>query len=85
MSWKAENVQIQIQRSNTGRSCRKIPVDTLRCCKCFWSVRTTQTMGCSRNNSWKVLKKLWRLYKDNKLNISNEEPMSEELKSIHKQ
>ena len=65
----------------------KFGADTLRCYEMFLG-------PLEQHKPWDVqgitgvegfLKKLWRLfYKDNKLNISNEEPTKEELKSIHK-
>ena len=65
----------------------KFGADTLRCYEMFLG-------PLEQHKPWDVqgitgvegfLKKLWRLfYKDNKLNISDEEPTKEELKSIHK-
>jgi len=65
----------------------KFGADTLRCYEMFLG-------PLEQHKPWDVqgitgvegfLKKLWRLfYKDNKLNISNEEPTKEELKSVHK-
>ena len=65
----------------------KFGADTLRCYEMFLG-------PLEQHKPWDVqgitgvegfLKKLWRLfYKDNKLNISNEEPTKEELKTIHK-
>ena len=65
----------------------KFGADTLRCYEMFLG-------PLEQHKPWDIqgitgvegfLKKLWRLfYKDNKLNISDEEPTKEELKSIHK-
>ena len=65
----------------------KFGADTLRCYEMFLG-------PLEQHKPWDVqgitgvdgfLKKLWRLFhENNKLNISNEEPTKEELKSIHK-
>ncbi len=65
----------------------KFGADTLRCYEMFLG-------PLEQHKPWDIqgitgvegfLKKLWRLfYKDNKLNISNDEPTKQELKSIHK-
>ena len=65
----------------------KFGADTLRCYEMFLG-------PLEQHKPWDIqgitgvegfLKKLWRLfYKDNKLNISDEEPTKEELRSIHK-
>lgn len=65
----------------------KFGADTLRCYEMFLG-------PLEQHKPWDIqgitgvegfLKKLWRLfYKDNKLNISDDEPTKQELKSIHK-
>ena len=65
----------------------KFGADTLRCYEMFLGPleqhKPWDTQGITGVEGF--LKKLWRLFhKNSKLNISNEEPTKEELKSIHK-